>query len=306
MYGVCGCAGVGVQIRDRYSFLHYILTNSPLCLDKARVDELWGLSYTDASTAQERENGFKWWKKACGVRGGSAKGFVVMEDDVTDYLYRKLMKEVDPVTLTRSGFECWERFFLYLNERSRKLEVKGEDFTVVDFSLDGMEYLWRVALESKRTQHVVPKAIALLNKLHEKLADALRPQIGAIRNRYIEVVMNQAKTVLAQEKKVTPLCFCCVCLCWRVAHPCAALRCAALHRWTAPRSPPKWSAASRSSPISWTRLRAKAPPVCARTARRRAANCSKSHSNTPTKNGASYPHLLPPSDGGLSDVMTHV
>ncbi len=77
----------------------------------------------------------------------------------------------------------------------------------MDFNgLDGLEYLWRIALECRKRptaeKDVVPKAIALLNKVHEKLSEALKPQVGTIRNQYIQVVMTHAKKYLSQEKTV--------------------------------------------------------------------------------------------------------
>jgi hypothetical protein len=83
------------------------------------------------------------------------------------------------------------------------VEVKGDDFTVSDFSgLTGLDYMWRIALECKRDTTVVPRAITLLSKTHEKLAEALRPQLATVRTAYIDAVMAKLKEYLANEKAV--------------------------------------------------------------------------------------------------------
>jgi hypothetical protein len=80
---------------------------------------------------------------------------------------------MDATNCTLTNYQCFEEYFLYVNKRNRKLIGSDSDFSVVDIDLVGMDVLWRVALEARRSD-VYKKAISFLNQIHDKLSASLK------------------------------------------------------------------------------------------------------------------------------------
>jgi hypothetical protein len=79
------------------------------------------------------------------------------------------LAHLDPEYYSDIGFACFERYFRIANGEVRNID-KAEDpkqFTVLSFSLLGLDTLWKLVLSAKNS--VAGTAITCLNSLFEKV-----------------------------------------------------------------------------------------------------------------------------------------
>ena len=77
-----------------------------------------------ALVPEERESCLNWFEDA---RSYTAKGFVAFSDDVTARIYQDKLLTLEPRTLTPAAFRVFQTFFLYVNLRTGKLDLRTAD-----------------------------------------------------------------------------------------------------------------------------------------------------------------------------------
>ena len=100
----------------------------------------------------------------------------MLSPELSSHVFSSLLRPSlleSPQSITMPHYLAFEAFFFHINYLLRKVNGTGcEDIVVScpDFSLEGVDCLWRIALEC-RGQQVSSAAIALLNALHDNLSD---------------------------------------------------------------------------------------------------------------------------------------
>lgn len=173
------------QIKDRSTFLEYVLTHSGLMLSMDQLNVFWSCLVTNALTIAEKELAFGWLENTRGANLISP----AFDDEMTQYIFVSKIGELDFSSLTVAGLSFFEFFFRYVNWKNHKFEQTENSYFITSLDLIGMDKLWSIALEA-RDPTVGKQAIALLNNMHKNLAEHLKPYIGQQREEYIKTCMN--------------------------------------------------------------------------------------------------------------------
>ena len=187
------------HIRERLNFLHYLLSHAPgtVTLTQQHMDVLWQQLYVHALTAAEKEQLFR-FLRLCVARHN--KG--VLSDELSMHVFQQLLLPSlqSPEPLTVSHYTAFESFFFHVNYIHRKVNGSSAEDVVVtsaDFSLFGLEALWRIALECS-TLAVSSKAIQLLNTLHENGSED-STNVRLVREKFIDACISSLSAYVREE-----------------------------------------------------------------------------------------------------------
>ena len=187
------------HIRERLNFLHYLLSHAPgvVALTQQHMSVLWQQLYVDALTAAEKEQLFR-FLRLCVARHN--KG--ALSDELAMHVFQALLLPSlqSPQSLAVPHYTAFESFFFHVNFIDRKVNGTGcEDVVVTstDFSLHGLDTLWRVALECS-TAAVSGKAIQLLNTLHESGSDD-SGSVRLVREKFIHAAVTSLEAYVQEE-----------------------------------------------------------------------------------------------------------
>ena len=174
------------HIRERLNFLHYLLSHAPgiVSLTQQHMDVLWQQLYVNSLTVAEKEQLFR-FLRLCVARHN--KG--ALSDALSMHVFERLLLPSlqSPQSLTVSHYTAFESFFFHINFIHRKVNGTSADDVVVtsdDFSLYGLDTLWRIAFECS-TPQVSSKAIQLLNTLHENGSEDTT-NVRLVREKFID------------------------------------------------------------------------------------------------------------------------
>ena len=188
------------HIRERLNFLHYLLSHAPgiVALTQQHMDVLWEQLYVNALTAAEKEQLFR-FLRLCVARHN--KG--ALSDELAMHVFERLLLpslQSSPQSLTVPHYTAFESFFFHVNYIHRKVNgTSAEDVVVTsdDFSLYGLDTLWRIALECSTAQ-VSSKAIQLLNTLHENGSED-STNVRLVREKFIDACINSLAAYVREE-----------------------------------------------------------------------------------------------------------
>ncbi|EFA82122.1 hypothetical protein PPL_05027 [Heterostelium album PN500] len=148
------------QIQARFEFLEYILSQSSIMLNIAQLDILWEAFVTGAITPEEKEACFIWLKNTK-IQG---KERIAFPEQVVRYLFLDKMANLDWSIMGLSSYSVFERYFLYVNERSGKIKkIANSIFTGDLFSN-------QLGLPSNK-----PKALQLQGQQQSTNSNQLQP-----------------------------------------------------------------------------------------------------------------------------------
>ena len=177
------------QLKERFSFLLYLIKNSYISICASQVELMWKEFHLAALTNDEREIFLRYLRLFIQEEN---KGLPVFESGLPHSIFHdKLIAKIDYNTISVEYWNCFEAFFLHTNSVSKHIQLPESSdgrFTVTVFEFEGVEEVWRVSLQAV-PQAVVQRSITFLNDLHENLADSLKSQLAQVRHAYLDHCM---------------------------------------------------------------------------------------------------------------------
>ncbi|KAM6149271.1 ubiquitin carboxyl-terminal hydrolase 9X-like [Rhynchocyon petersi] len=172
------------EVQERLNFLRFFLKDGQLWLCAPQAKQIWECLAENAVYLCDREACFKWYSK--------------LMDDETDLdpntkkdFYENKILELDPSLLTENGMKCFERFFKAVNCHEGKLVAKRRIYMMDDLELIGLDYLWRVVIQSN--DDIASRAIDILTELYTNLGPRLQVSQVAIHEDFIQSCFNRLK-----------------------------------------------------------------------------------------------------------------
>jgi ubiquitin C-terminal hydrolase len=115
------------------------------------------------------------------------------DEDVLALLFSTKVPKINFATLSAVGASLVDHLFKYLNCGTLEFHVHPmtnvESFVVKSQKFEGLDYIWRLAVESESTE-VGASAIDLLTKLQQNISPLLEDQLPQIREEYVQRAMN--------------------------------------------------------------------------------------------------------------------
>ncbi|KFO30361.1 Putative ubiquitin carboxyl-terminal hydrolase FAF-X [Fukomys damarensis] len=99
--------------------------------------------------------------------------------------------QLDPTLLTENGIKCFERFFKAVNCKEGKLVAKRRGYMMDDLELIGLDYLWRVVIQSN--DDIACRAIDLLKEICTNLGPRLQSNQVIIHENFIQSCFDRLK-----------------------------------------------------------------------------------------------------------------
>ncbi|XP_052826881.1 probable ubiquitin carboxyl-terminal hydrolase FAF-X, partial [Octopus bimaculoides] len=173
------------QVQERLRFLRFLLKDGQLWLCEIQAKQIWKCLAENAIYVADRESCFKWFAKLMGEEPD-------LDPDITRDFFEKNILLLDPALLTENGMNCYERFFKHVNLKENKLVVKRRGGHMMnDLELIGLEYLWRVILNSPES--VAEKPVALLKEIFTNLGPQLQQNHVDIHEDFIQTCIDRLK-----------------------------------------------------------------------------------------------------------------
>ncbi|KAF9428041.1 hypothetical protein BGZ94_003521 [Podila epigama] len=153
-----------IQLRNRFVFLKAMSRLFPVYWSSIDLaDTLWGCFIADPIGPQEKDEAFN-----C-LEG-------INDFKFAEYVYQKLLPELDVTTLTERGWGCLRQYFLLINWHGSNVTVKAESpnasgqVIMVLAPMQGMDLIWKVALHTL-SPSVGTQATAFLSQMIKSHAE---------------------------------------------------------------------------------------------------------------------------------------
>ena len=170
------------QVKERLDFLSFWIENGELALGVEALT-VWERLFVEAVYPGDKEACLRWFLDLM-TEDEEREGTYLDSELHQDFFTNKIL-QVDPNDLTENGFKCFERFFLSVNVKEKKMILKRGYYSTQDLQLDGLDYVWRVNTLGPTVQ-VAEKAAELLVKIHAQLGSALQPSRGSIHKQFFD------------------------------------------------------------------------------------------------------------------------
>ncbi|MGH0127179.1 UNVERIFIED_CONTAM: hypothetical protein FKN15_071588 [Acipenser sinensis] len=133
-------------------FMAFFLQEASLYLVWNRAKDIWeclvsGMDICDL----DREMCFEWF----------TKGQHDLESDVQQQLFKEKILKLEPYEITMNGFNLFKTFFESVNLSDHRLKKQGTQLFVERLDLAGMDFIWRIAMESP-DEEIANEAIQLI------------------------------------------------------------------------------------------------------------------------------------------------
>lgn len=133
-------------------FLAFFLQEASLYLVWNRAKELWECLVSGPDVCElDREMCFEWF----------TKGQHDLESDVQQQLFKEKILKLEPYEITMNGFNLFKTFFENVNLCDHRLKRQGTQLCVERLDLTGMDFIWRIAMESP-DEEIANEAIQLI------------------------------------------------------------------------------------------------------------------------------------------------
>jgi len=180
-----------------------VLKHSAVQLSCKQADQLWDCLVSDGRVPEETALLFQWLDNA---RVGQQQGVPVFGSDVILHLFRERMCKIPVQEITLSGYAMWEKYFLFVNQKNNRMRVLESDkkaslenFYLFNGEPEGMEQLWRIALEVEDNE-IARKAIRCMNTMHQFVPlESMRQRSTSLREAYIKVCMTHLASAVAEK-----------------------------------------------------------------------------------------------------------
>ncbi|KAM5148138.1 ubiquitin carboxyl-terminal hydrolase 24 [Mantella aurantiaca] len=133
-------------------FLAFFLQEATLYLGWSRAKEIWECLVTGHDVCElDREMCFEWF----------TKGQHDLESDVQQQLFKEKILKLESYEITMNGFGLFKTFFENVNLCDHRLKRQGTQLHVEKLELIGMDFIWKVAVESP-DEEIANEAIQLI------------------------------------------------------------------------------------------------------------------------------------------------
>ncbi|XP_068095523.1 ubiquitin carboxyl-terminal hydrolase 24 isoform X3 [Hyperolius riggenbachi] len=133
-------------------FLAFFLQEATLYLGWSRAKEIWECLVTGHDICElDREMCFEWF----------TKGQHDLESDVQQQLFKEKILKLESYEITMNGFSLFKTFFENVNLCDHRLKRQGAQLHVEKLELIGMDFIWKVAVESP-DEEIANEAIQLI------------------------------------------------------------------------------------------------------------------------------------------------
>ncbi|XP_063283711.1 ubiquitin carboxyl-terminal hydrolase 24 isoform X2 [Pelobates fuscus] len=133
-------------------FLAFFLQEATLYLSWSRAKEIWECLVTGHDVCElDREMCFEWF----------TKGQHDLESDVQQQLFKEKILKLESYEITMNGFNLFKTFFENVNLCDHRLKRQGTQLHVEKLELIGMDFIWKVAVESP-DEEIANEAIQLI------------------------------------------------------------------------------------------------------------------------------------------------
>ncbi|XP_068174640.1 ubiquitin carboxyl-terminal hydrolase 24 isoform X2 [Antennarius striatus] len=133
-------------------FLAFFLQEASLYLVWNRAKELWECLVSGPDVCElDREMCFEWF----------TKGQHDLESDIQQQLFKEKILKLEPYEITMNGFNLFKTFFENVNLCDHRLKRQGTQLCVERLDLSGMDFIWRIAMESP-DEEIANEAILLI------------------------------------------------------------------------------------------------------------------------------------------------
>ncbi|KAJ6662583.1 hypothetical protein lerEdw1_011720 [Lerista edwardsae] len=156
--GLCGATFVDGRYTYReyleahLKFLAFFLQEATLYLGWNRAREIWECLVTGQDVCElDREMCFEWF----------TKGQHDLESDVQQQLFKEKILKLESYEITMNGFGLFKTFFENVNLCDHRLKRQGTQLHVEKLELIGMDFIWKIAMESP-DEEIANEAIQLI------------------------------------------------------------------------------------------------------------------------------------------------
>ncbi|OCT84877.1 ubiquitin carboxyl-terminal hydrolase 24 [Xenopus laevis] len=133
-------------------FLAFFLQEATLYLGWSRAKEIWECLVTGHDVCElDREMCFEWF----------TKGQHDLESDVQQQLFKEKILKLESYEITMNGFNLFKTFFENVNLCDHRLKRQGTQLLVEKLELIGMDFIWKIAVESP-DEEIANEAIQLI------------------------------------------------------------------------------------------------------------------------------------------------
>ncbi|XP_062941292.1 probable ubiquitin carboxyl-terminal hydrolase FAF-X isoform X3 [Cynocephalus volans] len=172
------------EVQERLNFLRFLLKDGQLWLCAPQAKQIWKCLAENAVYLCDREACFKWYSKLMGDEPD-------LDPDINKDFFESNVLQLDPSLLTENGMKCFERFFKAVNCREGKLIAKRRAYMMDDLELIGLDYLWRVVIQSD--DDIASRAIDLLKEIYTNLGPRLQVNQVVIHEDFIQSCFDRLK-----------------------------------------------------------------------------------------------------------------
>ncbi|DAA12546.1 TPA: Y-linked ubiquitin-specific protease 9-like, partial [Bos taurus] len=162
----------------------FLLKDGQLWLCAPQAKQIWKCLAENAVYVCDREACFKWYSKLMGDEPD-------LDPDINKEFFESNVLQLDPFLLTENGMKCFERFFKAVNCREGKLVTKRRAYMMDDLELIGLDYLWRVVIQSN--DDIASRAIDLLKEIYTNLGPRLQVNQVVIHEDFIQSCFDRLK-----------------------------------------------------------------------------------------------------------------
>uniref|UniRef100_A0A8B9K9Q5 Ubiquitin carboxyl-terminal hydrolase 24 n=1 Tax=Astyanax mexicanus TaxID=7994 RepID=A0A8B9K9Q5_ASTMX len=139
-------------LEGHLKFLAFFLQEASLYLVWNRAKEIWECLVSGMDVCElDREVCFEWF----------TKGQHDLESDVQQQLFKEKILKLEPYEITMNGFNLFKTFFENVNLCDHRLKRQGTQLCVERLDLIGMDFIWRIAMESP-DEDIANEAIQLI------------------------------------------------------------------------------------------------------------------------------------------------
>ena len=183
------------EVKERLGFLRFLLKEGRLWLCEPQAIQIWNCLVQRSVYQEDREEAFSWFSQLMADEPD-------LDPDLNRVFFENQILKLDPVLLTESGIECFDKFFKVVNVRENKLICHNNNFFTKNLDLIGFDYLTRIVLSG--IEEVSDAAIELLKAIYSNLSNCLQSNKLAIIEEFILSSMERLKafydTILILEK----------------------------------------------------------------------------------------------------------
>ncbi|RXN05544.1 ubiquitin carboxyl-terminal hydrolase 24 isoform X3 [Labeo rohita] len=146
------CYASHLYLEGHLKFLAFFLQEASLYLVWNRAKEIWECLVSGMDVCElDREMCFEWF----------TKGQHDLESDVQQQLFKEKILKLEPYEITMNGFNLFKTFFENVNLSDHRLKRQGTQLCVERLDLAGMDFIWRIAMESP-DEDIANEAIQLI------------------------------------------------------------------------------------------------------------------------------------------------